>query len=73
MSEAFVAFVRFEEKLLLLKRSEQSEYFSGLWDGVWGVGATPEEVLLLEFLWNLFTIRAQDLSVELTWDAPSSM
>jgi len=45
MSEAFVAFVRFEEKLLLLKRSEQSEYFSGLWDGVWGVGATPEEVL----------------------------
>ncbi|MCH1540207.1 MAG: transcription elongation factor Spt5 [Candidatus Poseidonia sp.] len=45
MSEAFVAFVRHEEKLLLLKRSDSTDHFPSLWDGVWGVGSTPEEVL----------------------------
>ena len=45
MVTAFVAFVRFEEKLLLLRRNKQDADFAGLWDGVWGVGDTPEEVL----------------------------
>jgi len=45
MTEAFVAFVRFEEKLLLLKRNDGAEPFPSLWDGVYGVGDTPEEVL----------------------------
>ena len=45
MTEAFIAFVRFEEKLLLLSRSKDDNDFPGLWDGVWGVGDTPEEVL----------------------------
>lgn len=45
MTEAFVAFVRFEEKLLLLKRNSQDQQFPDLWDGVYGVGNTPEEVL----------------------------
>ena len=45
MVNAFVAFVRFEEKLLLLRRNKQDADFAGLWDGVWGVGDTPEEVL----------------------------
>ena len=36
MTEAFVAFVRHEEKLLLLKRNGSAEHFSDLWDGVWG-------------------------------------
>ena len=45
MVSAFVAFVRFEEKLLLLRRNKQDADFAGLWDGVWGVGDTPEEVL----------------------------
>ncbi|MBL6744183.1 MAG: transcription elongation factor Spt5 [Candidatus Poseidonia sp.] len=45
MSEAFVAFVRHEEKLLLLKRNGSTEHFPDLWDGVWGVGSTPEEVV----------------------------
>ena len=45
MTEAFVAFVRFEEKLLLLKRNSSTEHFPDLWDGVWGVADTPEEVL----------------------------
>jgi transcriptional antiterminator NusG len=45
MSEAFIVFVRFEEKLLLLNRSKDDNDFAGLWDGVWGVGDTPEEVL----------------------------
>ena len=45
MSEAFVAFVRHEEKLLLLKRNSSTEHFPDLWDGVWGVGSTPEEVI----------------------------
>ena len=37
MTEAFVAFVRHEEKLLLLKRNGSAEHFPDLWDGVWGV------------------------------------
>jgi isopentenyldiphosphate isomerase len=45
MTEAFVAFVRHEEKLLLLKRNSSTEHFPDLWDGVWGVADTPEEVL----------------------------
>ena len=45
MSEAFVAYVRFEEKLLLLRRSKSDGDFPALWDGVWGIGASPEEVL----------------------------
>jgi transcriptional antiterminator NusG len=45
MSEAFVAYVRFEEKLLLLRRSKSDGDFPALWDGVWGVGDTSEEVL----------------------------
>ena len=45
MVNAFVAFVRFEEKLLLLRRNKQDPDFAALWDGVWGVGDTPEEVL----------------------------
>ena len=45
MVNAFVAFVRFEEKLLLLRRNKQDADFAALWDGVWGGGATPEEVL----------------------------
>jgi len=45
MSEAFVAYVRFEEKLLLLRRSKSDGDFPALWDGVWGIGDTPEEVL----------------------------
>ena len=45
MTEAFIVFVRFEEKLLLLNRSKDDNDFPGLWDGVWGAGDTPEEVL----------------------------
>ena len=46
MSEAFVAYVRFEEKLLLLRRSKSDGDFPALWDGVWGIGDTSEEVPL---------------------------
>ena len=45
MTEAFIAFVRFEEKLLLLSRNKDDNDFPGLWDGVWGVADSPEEVL----------------------------
>ena len=45
MTEAFVAFVRHEEKLLLMRRNKSDGDFPALWDGVWGVADTPEEVL----------------------------
>ena len=45
MTEAFIAFVRFEEKLLLLSRNKDDNDFPGLWDGVWGVADTEGEVL----------------------------
>ena len=45
MTEAFVAFVRHEEKLLLMRRNKSDGDFPALWDGVWGVADTPDEVL----------------------------
>ena len=45
MTEAFVAFVRFEEKLLLMRRNKSDGDFPALWDGVWGIADTQEEVL----------------------------
>ncbi len=45
MVEAFVAFVRFEEKLLLMRRNKSDGDFPALWDGVWGIADTQEEVL----------------------------
>lgn len=41
----FIAYVRYEEKLLLLRRHSSDASFPGLWDGVYGSGSTPEEVL----------------------------
>ena len=72
MSEAFVAYVRFEEKLLLLRRSKSDGDFPALWDGVWGIGDTPKKFLPefqnpLESQSNLSTTKAQALSVVLTW------
>lgn len=45
MTDAFIAFVRFEEKLLLLRRTKNDQEFPGLWDGVYGVADSQEEVL----------------------------
>ena len=45
MQTDFIAYVRHEEKLLLLRRSKSDASFPGLWDGVYGVGSSPEEVL----------------------------
>ncbi len=38
MSDAFVAYVRFEEKVLIMQRADQVADFPGAWDGVYGVG-----------------------------------
>jgi transcriptional antiterminator NusG len=38
MSDAFVAFVRSGEKVLLMQRSNEVADFPGAWDGVYGVG-----------------------------------
>ena len=45
MTEAFVAFERHEEKLLLMRRNKSDGDFPALWDGIWGGADTPEEVL----------------------------
>ena len=45
MQTDFIAYVRHEEKLLLLRRHSSDASFPGLWDGVYGSGSTPEEVL----------------------------
>ena len=54
MTDAFVVFVRFEEKLLLLKRGASDGDFPGLWDGVWGVADSQEEVLQRVWLMRKF-------------------
>ena len=38
MSDAFIAFVRHEEKVLLMQRADGVADFPGAWDGVYGVG-----------------------------------
>ncbi len=45
MTNAFIAFVRHEEELLLLQRSEADPESAGMWDGVFGIGDTEEDVL----------------------------
>jgi transcriptional antiterminator NusG len=45
MTDAFIAFVRHEEELLLLHRSKSDSDSPGLWDGVYGIGDTEEDVL----------------------------
>ena len=37
-SDAFVAFVRFEDKVLLMQRADGVADFPGAWDGVYGIG-----------------------------------
>ncbi len=45
MTDAFIAFVRHEEELLLLRRSPSDPDSSDLWDGVYGIGDSEEDVL----------------------------
>ena len=45
MTDAFIAFVRHENELLLLRRSKTDKESPGLWDGVYGIGASKEDVL----------------------------
>ena len=45
MTNAFIAFVRYEEELLLLRRSKSDSDSPALWDGVYGIGDTEEDVL----------------------------
>ena len=74
MVEAFVAFVRFEEKLLLLRRNKSDGDFPALWDGVWGIADTQEEECSPgsrkqpAFLSKIYTIIQQVLSGVSIWD-----
>ena len=45
MTESFVAFVRHGEKVLLLRRSDSDVDYPLLWDGIYGIGTTAEEVV----------------------------
>ena len=45
LTEAFIAFIRHEGELLLLRRSKSDSDSPALWDGVYGIGDTEEDVL----------------------------
>lgn len=45
MTDAFIAFVRHEEELLLLRRSKSDSDSAGLWDGIYGIGDNEDDVL----------------------------
>jgi len=45
MTDAFIAFVRHEEELLLLRRSKSDSNSAGLWDGIYGIGDNEDDVL----------------------------
>ena len=38
MSDAFIAFVRHEDKVLMMQRADGVADFPGAWDGVYGIG-----------------------------------
>ena len=42
MSDAFVAYIRHEEKVLLMQRADEVSDFPGAWDGVYGVGDSDD-------------------------------
>jgi transcriptional antiterminator NusG len=46
MADAFVAFVRFGDEVLLLRRAESDRDYPMLWDGVYGVGGESEEEIV---------------------------
>ena len=46
MSDAFVAYVRYGEKVLLMQRADEVADFPGAWDGIYGIG-DPENVELV--------------------------
>ena len=43
MSEAFIAFVRSEDQVLLMQRSDEIGDLPGAWDGIYGAG-DPSDV-----------------------------
>ena len=43
MSDAFIAFVRHEDKVLMMQRADGVADFPGAWDGVYGIG-DPEDI-----------------------------
>jgi len=45
MTDAFIAFVRHEGELLLLRRSKSDSDSAGLWDGIYGIGDNEDDVL----------------------------
>jgi transcriptional antiterminator NusG len=45
MTDAFIAFVRHEGELLLLRRSKSDDNSAGLWDGIYGIGDNEDDVL----------------------------
>lgn len=45
MAEAFIAFIRYEQELLMLRRSKSDGDYPSLWDGVYGIGDSPEEYI----------------------------
>ncbi len=45
MAEAFIAFIRHEQELLMLRRSKSDGDYPALWDGVYGIGDSPEEYI----------------------------
>jgi len=43
MSDAFIAYVRHEEKVLIMQRADEVSDFPGAWDGIYGIG-DPSDV-----------------------------
>ena len=43
MSDAFIAYVRHEDKVLIMQRADEVSDFPGAWDGVYGIG-NPQDV-----------------------------
>ena len=41
MSDAFVAYIRHAEKVLLMQRADEVSDFAGAWDGVYGLSLIP--------------------------------
>ena len=56
MSDAFIAFVRHENKVLLMQRADGVADFPGAWDGVYGIGDPTDIDAITSRIEALFVI-----------------
>ena len=69
MSDAFVAYIRHAEKVLLMQRADEVSDFAGAWDGVYGVGDSNDLDVVAARIEETTGISAESLTFVSAGDA----